>query len=130
MRLLEEYPNNTALNLVSGLARYLLDEFKDSDGQTRFEKALNQISKIENESKKQAIIINILKIGKVQQSDKNRVLLAKCIFKYFDKNKYIVTINKFLNDSYTNYLLMSYANKSINNIIENILKWGKYGKLQ
>lgn len=122
MRLLEEYPNNTALNLVSGLARYLLDEFKDSDGQTRFEKALNQISKIENESKKQAIIINILKIGKIQQSDKNRVLLAKCIFKYFDKNKYIVTINKFLNDSYTNYLLMSYANKSINNIIENILK--------
>ena len=122
MRLLEEYPNNTALNLVSGLARYLLDEFKDPDGQIRFERALNQLSKIENESKKQAIIINILKIGKIQQSDKNRVLLAKCIFKYFDKNKYIVTINKFLNDSYTNYLLMSYANKSINNIIENILK--------
>ena len=122
MRLLEEYPNNTALNLVSGLARYLLDEFKDPDGQIRFERALNQLSKIENESKKQAIIINILKVGKIQQSDKNRVLLAKCIFKYFDKNKYIVIINKFLNDSYTNYLLMSYANKSINNIIENILK--------
>lgn len=122
MRLLEEYPNNTALNLVSGLARYLLDEFKDPDGQIRFERALNQLSKIENESKKQAIIINTLKIGRIQQSDKNRVLLAKCIFKYFDKNKYIVTINKFLNDSYTNYLLMSYANKSINNIIENILK--------
>ncbi len=122
MRLLEEYPNNTALNLVSSLARYLLDEFKDPDGQIRFERALNQLSKIENESKKQAIIINILKIGKIQQSDKNRVLLAKCIFKYFDKNKYIVIINKFLNDSYTNYLLMSYANKSINNIIENILK--------
>lgn len=122
MRLLEEYPNNTALNLVSGLARYLLDEFKDPDGQIRFESALNQLSKIENESKKQAIIINTLKIGRIQQSDKNRVLLAKCIFKYFDKNKYIITINKFLNDSYTNYLLMSYANKSINNIIENILK--------
>lgn len=122
MRLLEEYPNNTALNLVSGLARYLLDEFKDPDGQIRFERALNQLSKIENESKKQAIIINTLKIGRIQQSDKNRVLLAKCIFKYFDKNKYIITINKFLNDSYTNYLLMSYANKSINNIIENILK--------
>ena len=122
MRLLEEYPNNTALNLVSGLTRYLLDEFKDPDGQIRFERALNQLSKIENESKKQAIIINTLKIGRIQQSDKNRVLLAKCIFKYFDKNKYIITINKFLNDSYTNYLLMSYANKSINNIIENILK--------
>lgn len=122
MRLLEEYPNNMALNLVSGLTRYLLEEFKDPDGQIRFERALNQLSKIENESQKQAIIINILKIGKIQQSDKNRVLLAKCIFKYFEKSKYIVITNKFLNDSYTNYSLMSYANKSINNIIENILK--------
>lgn len=122
MRLLEEYPNNTALNLVSSLARYLLDEFKDPDGQIRFERVLNQLSKVEDKNIIDATLKEILKIGKIQQSDKNRVLLAKCIFKYFDKNKYIVTINKFLNDSYTNYLLMSYANKSINNIIENILK--------
>lgn len=122
MRLLEEYPNNAALNLVSGLARYLLDEFKDPDGQIRFERVLNQLSKVEDKNIINARLKDILKIGKIQQSDKNRVILAKCIFKYFDKNKYIVTINKFLNDSYTNYLLMSYANKSINNIIENILK--------
>ncbi len=122
MRMLEESPNNISINLTSGLVRFLLDEFEDADGKHRFERALVQISKLKDLKTQQIILINILKICQNIQADRRKVHLAKVLLKYFDKNKYIIPINKFLNDSYTNYLLINYANKSLNGIIENILR--------
>ena len=122
MRLLEEYPNNVALDMISGIVRFILNEFNNADGQARFEKALSQISKLNNPKLKQYILINILKICQQVNDDSIKCLLAKILFKYFNIRKYLIPVNKFLNDSYTNYLLIHYANKSLNGIMEKILK--------
>ena len=123
MRLLEEYPDNFALNIVSGLTRFLLDDFDNNDGKVRLENALKKISVNNmNEKVQNGILSKILNISQHSENDDLKCSLAKMLFKYFDKSKYIVFVNKFLNDSYTNYLLTQYLNKQINDISNKLMK--------
>ncbi len=122
MRLLEEYPKNYALNLVSGLVRFMLDEFDNKDGKDRFIYALESINRLATEKIKHRILLEILKICKYSDSDKNKVDMASVLFKYYDMNKYILVINKYLNDSYTNYILAKHINEQMLDISRKLLK--------
>ena len=59
MRLLEEQDRNPALNLVSGLSRFLLDDFKNSDGDERLKLALDYIQKNRAENEKKLTILRL-----------------------------------------------------------------------
>ena len=122
MRLLEESSNNVSINLTSGLVRFLLGEFDDTDGNVRFKSALDYICKHTNQEQKRIILFNILKVCQISKDDANNVTMAKTLFEYFEINTYIRYVNKFLNDSYTSYLLTSYANKTLSAIMDKILK--------
>ena len=81
-RFLEGYRNNIGLNFLSGFIRLSLDEYKDSDGKTRFESALSSIKTTFN-NKQQNDFLNRLKVIGKHLSEEQKVELCQSISKYY-----------------------------------------------
>lgn len=119
-RFLESYMYNTGLDLISGLLRLLLDDYKNAHGEKRLESSLEQISQYDH-SQIDFILQRILKIG-IELSNSNKENLAKSLYKYFNNQYFLKLISKSLGDNYsTEILLKSYTNNRLRIINEKYL---------
>ena len=119
-RFLESYRNNTGLDMVSGLLRLLLDDYENTDGRIRLESALERIQNQNYEKDKIDLIIKrILEIGK-KMNDKNKALLAKSLYKYFDDVELLHRLQETLDDSYSRTILLQKANNRLKTVKEKI----------
>ncbi|NBI06106.1 DEAD/DEAH box helicase [Senegalia massiliensis] len=96
-RLLESYRYNTGLNYISGIVRFLLDEFDNQDGKYRLESALGQIDKYKKDEK-QKILKRTLKIGKIAKKE-NKEDLSELLCEYYPNN--IIDIYESLEDNFS-----------------------------
>lgn len=117
-RFLESYMYNTGLDLISGLLRLLLNDYENIDGKERLESSLERIAKY-NEEEVEFIITNILIIGK-HFDKKNKNLIAKSLYKYFNTKKILIKIYKELEDNYTLTLILEQTNLKLKNINKRI----------
>ena len=81
-RYLESYRNNTGFNYLSGLLRLLSGKYLNSEGEWRFEEALQNI-KDRMDAKNQAVIImKTLECGKLMTIENKDVLSMKIIERF------------------------------------------------
>jgi ATP-dependent DNA helicase RecQ len=129
-RFLESYRYNTGLDLISGLVRLLLDDYKNVDGRERLESSLEKIQGYESNAI-EFIKTQILRVGK-ELSDKNRRLLAVSLYKYFTDDSFVYRMQRELGDSYSMMLLIEIikkANKRVK-IINQRINGKLYGELR
>jgi ATP-dependent DNA helicase RecQ len=91
-RFLESYHSNIGLNFLSGFIRLALNNYEDSDGKERFEKALSEIKKIPEEQ--QNIIFNrIVEYGEKLEEEEQKWELSQSLLKYYpDKRERLADI--------------------------------------
>ena len=124
-RFLESYMNNTGLDLISGLVRLFLDDYKNSDGRGRFETSLEQIQNYEY-TDKEFIFQQILKLGQ-KLSNNNKSYLAESLYKFFNSQEFLLRISKSLGDSFSMATLVEQANNRLKTINEKI--YGGFRKI-
>ena len=81
-RFLESYMQNTGLDLISGLLRLLLDDFKNADGANRLRSSLGQIRNFDEKDRKY-ILNEIMWLGTYLQEGQKEIL-SKELVDYFD----------------------------------------------
>jgi len=117
-RFLESYMNNTGLDLISGLVRLFLDDYKNSDGRGRFETSLEQIQNYEY-ADKEFIFQQILKLGQ-KLSNNNKSYLAESLYKFFNSQEFLLKIYKSLGDSFSMTTLIEHGNNRLKTINKKI----------
>lgn len=118
-RFLESYQYNTGLNFISGVLRLLVDDFKNKDGQDRFESAFNTIVKYDKDEL-DFVLDNLLKLGK-EFSFKSKNDLAIVLLKIFpDNDSILARIQRVLGDEYTTDLLLNRLSNRITEVNKKI----------
>jgi ATP-dependent DNA helicase RecQ len=117
-RFLESYMNNTGLDLISGLVRLLLDDYRNSDGRDRFETSLEQIQNYEY-ADKEFIFQQILRLGQ-KLSNNNKSYLAESLYKFFNSQEFLLKISKSLDDSFSMTTLIEQGNNRLKTINKKI----------
>jgi ATP-dependent DNA helicase RecQ len=117
-RFLESYMNNTGLDLISGLVRLLLDDYRNSDGRDRFETSLEQIQNYEY-ADKEFIFQQILRLGQ-KLSNINKSYLAESLYKFFNSQEFLLEISKSLDDSFSMTTLIEQGNNRLKTINKKI----------
>ena len=120
-KMLQDYTNNVVLNLTSGLIKLLENNFENADGSQRLEHALEHITQNKSDAEQKNILKEITLICKNLSSEQKNNLV-KVLFKYFDEERYIITVNKRLNDEYTNTILLRKINNRLEKIVNKLLK--------
>ncbi len=115
-RFLESYQFNTGLNLISGLARLMLGEFDNSDGQPRMESALKAIAQLEA-SEAFEIYSMILAIG-MQMGSEERDLLGDVLLLHFPQ--YVSIAYDRLQDNASLLCILGGANDRLSKLKEAI----------
>lgn len=111
-RLLESYRYNTGLNYVSGMVRFLLNDFDNRDGRLRLESALKQISRYD-EIEKVEILEKTLEICK-ESNIENKEDLSQLLCTYYPNMK--IFIYGSLKDNYSLLLIIEESNKRLQKI--------------
>ena len=110
--------NNTGLDLISGLVRLLLDDYRNSDGRDRFETSLEQIQNYEY-ADKEFIFQQILRLGQ-KLSNINKSYLAESLYKFFNSQESLLKISKSLDDSFSMTTLIEQGNNRLKTINKKI----------
>jgi len=114
-RLLESYQSNVWLNLISGILRLFLNQYADSDGQNRFENALEQLKK-KNKETQEIILKQILDIW-IHLDDNQKNLLVESLLRFYWEK--IIDIYNELHD---NFSLNTYLTISNNRLLSSYKK--------
>lgn len=111
-RLLESYNSNIGLNLISGMLRLFLNQYDDSDGQSRFENALEQLLGKEADIQNK-ILDQILTLG-VHLDLQNRNHLAQSLVDKLNlSNEKIIWIHEALGDEYSLNVFLDTTNNKL-----------------
>jgi ATP-dependent DNA helicase RecQ len=111
-RVLESYMYNTGLDYISGLTRLWLDDYDNADGKERFKGALTRIKERFDNSQRQTILQETLKIGRNLRSHQ-RELLSQSLTSIYNANKELLLINSYLQDEHTTLALVEDYNKRL-----------------
>ena len=124
-RYLESTNDNVGLNLISGLLRLLLDEFKNADGRIRLENALKKIFS-ENTNNKEIILEQVMNIG-AHCDEHNRGFLAEIMYTCSDGKMDLLRINKKLNDTFSRMQYLNIQNNRLTAL--NKVHHGRFRKI-
>jgi ATP-dependent DNA helicase RecQ len=123
-RFLENSPNNTGLNYLSGIVRLFLNEYTDVDGVSRFEKALKTIKNDFKPDDEKLILERTIAIG-MNGDEEVKFRLTESITKYYpEKLEELASVfgmPYLLNDAYEKNILNI---KKLNNIL-----YEQFGKI-
>ena len=124
-RYLESTNDNAGLNLISGLLRLLLDEFKNADGRIRLENALKKIFS-ESTNNQEIILEQVMNIG-ANCDDHNRSFLAEIMYTCSDGKMDLLRINKKLNDTFSRMQYLNIQNNRLTAL--NKVHYGRFRKI-
>ena len=122
-RFLESYMSNVGLDLISGLVRLMLDDFKNADGANRLRSSLAQIRDFD-EKAREHVLNEIMWLGTHLQGGQKEIL-SKELVNYFDTIDELKCIYQVLGSESTLNILIGHYNGRLNNINNKL-----YGELR
>ncbi len=116
-RYLESYRYNTGLNFLSGILRLYTDSYSGTEGEWRFDEALQNIRENFDDNSQKAIIQETLKIAR-KMDQNNKDLISKAIITHFPE--YTKEIFNKIQDRYSLSLILEEPADRLNRILEEI----------
>lgn len=117
-RFIESYRYNVGLDLISGLIRLLLNDYDNADGRNRFESAMKEAVKFDND-KFDFVFENIISLGK-EVSESNKEKLSQSIHKYIENQALSLKLAIELGDTFSKTKYIEIVNKKLETINEKI----------